>query len=318
LPAAGFATNHNSRRFGIGADGGYSQDQLLFAGELEPKTKDRAGGHGAVYSYGYPTKDERLLIGGMASAAQQAGYFLGPTWADTGLQVEALDLWSALIYADYEPKDWFSVEYDMHQQSVGLYRVGVIESGDGGGPDLVEPNFLDNRARAGIRPFDRGWLRGEGRLRSRPVTADGNRNETRLGASAEVDNFGVKGPFLKGKVFRDFITAPVGEEQADRLFWTAGGGYEDQTIDIEVGGSFLERATDPVSGRLVDPSDPRAPTSSGDLSPFLLEAQEVAYLRAFVNRRNAFSGLDFEYNLHDGEFRVFFQIGAITSAGWGS
>ena len=53
-----------------------------------------------------------------------------------------------------------------------------------------------------------------------------------------------------------------------------------------------------------------------DLSPFVLEAQQVAFVRALWSGRTVFAGADVERSLRDAEWRVFVQIGAVGEVRW--
>ena len=97
---------------------------------------------------------------------------------------------SAATSDGFAPRQFLRLARDNGYDAV--YRAGTVhlsnetESGITSIADVVEPNHLDNRVRAGVRPLDRGWLKGEGRYRTRPMTREESRNETRLGGAVEM------------------------------------------------------------------------------------------------------------------------------------
>ncbi len=81
--------------------------------------------------------------------------------------------------------------------------------------------------------------------------------------------------------------------------------------------SFIERTAGPLSGRVFNHDDPMQPTRPVDLSPFVLEAERIAFVRAFWGTDAFFAGLDAEQNLLDRrEQRFFLQIGGRMEATW--
>lgn len=309
LPAGGAAVRWTGASGYAEALAAWAQDEILVSpASDDPAFRETLGGaHGAVHASLWPADDWR--VGGRLVVAQQASYVLGPTWAGAEIAVEAADLWSGLAWAQWEPRGDLELAYDLHGQRAGVFRAGW-RTGEGDlDPALVEPGFVDNRVRAGWRPGDLGWLRTDLRWRARP-----ERHELRYGVSADADALPVPGLTARGGVFLDSLVGdPAFARPVDRLFWRAAVGYRDASLDVEVGASFVERAANPVSGRLDHPVDP---TRTGDLSPFVLEAQDIAFVRAFYTARRWYGGVDLEHGFAPGEFRVMLQAGVLEELRW--
>ena len=124
------------------------------------------------------------------------------------------------------------------------------------------------------------------------------------------------GPFVAGRVYVDDILMDrTGDDLAavDRLLWSGSGGYRKGGFELEAGASFIDRKAAPVSGL---PSSAGQPNTSDDFAPFVLEAENLVFLRSFVASRRWFGGADLEVNALDPEIRAFLQIGLLTEARW--
>jgi hypothetical protein len=109
-----------------------------------------------------------------------------------------------------------------------------------------------------------------------------------------------------------------GELPADSSFWYASLGWRGKGFDVALGASDVERVNQPLSGRIyVPPGYEGGAATPVDLSPFVLQAQRIAYARVFYAMNLFFAGIDFEQNLVDGaERRVFLQLGARLDKEW--
>ena len=81
--------------------------------------------------------------------------------------------------------------------------------------------------------------------------------------------------------------------------------------DANAGLSSFERSAAPVSSRRADAS------STEDLSPFVLQAQRIASVRAqYTHDDSWYGGVDYEHSLDDREFRVLVRLGAFMEVDW--
>lgn len=297
LPAFGASVSRTTQRLQLIGLGGWSQDRVILLGAEEPEN-DVGAGHAMATVSALPVDDFRF--GGQAAFHQQITYLLGPTWSDLGIEVTAMDLWRGLIWADWEARDWLNLAVDVHHQELGAFGTGSIDSNDVL-VELQDPRFTDLRGEADVGLWKRGWIRPLGRYRIRH-----DRQELRFGSAFEVNDFGVAGPFVAGKLFFDEVSGAI----PDRLIWSASGGYERGDIEVEAGASFIEREAAPFGSRRLDGE------SAEDLNPFVLEAQQLAFVRGFYSADRWFAGIDLERSLKDPEVRVFVQVGALGEVRW--
>ena len=100
----------------------------------------------------------------------------------------------------------------------------------------------------------------------------------------------------------------------DRREWRWGTALElddlGQRVRVDGGASFIERDAAPFGSRRVNG------TAGEDLSPFVLEAQQLAFVRGFYSAERWFAGLDLERSLRDPEVRIFVQVGVLGEVGW--
>lgn len=311
LPAVGGSAGYTVERGSFELRGAWARDQIRLGTLGSPYTVslDGADEYGAFNGQArtWLRPSDTLLFGAAGTLAQRATYVLGPVDVDPVIEVQALDLFQALGWASFRPSDAVRVEADVLRQSATLSAAEVDTDPPGDIPTLVDPTFTDLRVRAALRPADLGWIRPDVRLRLRDA-----RTELRYGTGLEADRLGVPGLFVRGRVFVDDILASAPDDlgAVDRLLWSASGGYSKGALELEAGASFVDRALAPVSARSL------SATESDDLSPFVLEAQNVLFGRAFWTNRRFFGGADVEVSVEDPEVRGFLQLGVLTEARW--
>ncbi len=188
--------------------------------------------------------------------------------------------------------------------------------------------LVDDRLTLGAGRFVAPGAASPGGARSRPGLARrrcpsaGSRRPHRAAVRrpADIDDLGIEGLFTRAMLQIDDVFADDGAQDVgavDRLLWRASAGYSRGGIDLEAGASFIDRASGPVTGRSVSPVDPGVPGSSTDLSPFVLQAQNIVFARAFASSRQWFIGGDLEANVEDvPEIRAFLQVGALMESRW--
>ncbi|MCB9684245.1 MAG: hypothetical protein H6738_00160 [Alphaproteobacteria bacterium] len=246
--------------------------------------------------------DDALVLGARGTISQGASWLIAPTASSPELVVTSVDLYQALGFARYRISDDARVDLDVISQ-VTAVPISLDE--------LQDPSFTDVRGRFAGRLLDAAWLRPDVRLRLRQ-----DRTELRTGLAADIDHLVVPGPFVRARAwFDDILMDRTGDDVAavDRLLWSASAGWSRGGLDLEAGASFVDRAAGPVSGRSP------ALTTSQDLSPFVLEAQNIVFLRSFVATSSRwFGGADLEANVQSGspEVRAFVQVGLLGDASW--
>lgn len=305
LPAVGGTAAWTADAGQIELRGAWARDRVVLGTQAFPYTDDYAALNGQVRGWVRPVP--ALTLGAAGTLAERATYTLAPLGLDPVLQVQALDLFQALGWASLRPSDDVRIDADALHQAATLSAAEVDADPPGEVPTFVDPTFTDVRARGAVRTADLAWLRPDVRLRLRDA-----RTELRYGAGVDLDRLGIPGPFVRGRLFVDDILASAPDDvgAVDRLLWSASGGYSRGAIEVEAGASFVDRALAPVSARSL------GATVSEDLSPFVLEAQNVVFGRAFWTNRRFFGGADVEVSVHDPEIRGFVQLGVLTEAGW--
>jgi len=147
-----------------------------------------------------------------------------------------------------------------------------------------------------------------------------DRTELRVGARLDVNDLAVPGLYVTAQgAFDDIAGEAVAKQDVgsrDRTFGSAALGFRDFGLDAKLGGSYVERAASPVSGRRVDPANPGLPNTSDDLQPFTLEADPILFARVFYSGKRWFAGGDFEKHLTEPEVRALLQVGILTEVGW--
>lgn len=310
LPAAGGSVTLTMVRVQAELAVSFSRDEV----PLLERTTTRA--HDAVSAYARVTaRPFDWLVGGAEVAtAQRASYVLGPTWSSVELTARTVDLFYAVAFLELRPFKSLRLAYDFHFQQAGLFREGLrLDAND---PQLtavgVTPQFIDNRLRVRWRPLGLGWLGPEARLRVRP-----DWHEWRVGGSADLAPDWALGLCLRGGfTYEKLVQTGAALVPADRSYWTASLGWRGRGLDVAVGASNVQRSALPLSGRVYTPYDD-TPNMPVDLSPFVLEAQRIAFARVFYGSELWFAGLDFEQSLTDvRERRVFAQLGARLEKEW--
>jgi len=303
LPAAGLSLSRYRERLQIDALGVYARDQLVLpADSTQELTADYGASNGSVSVVGLPS--ESLVLGTRVSVAEQATYVFGPTWVDLDT-VSAFGLWSAIAFADWDLGDHVQLDYDFHRQAVGLLPEETRD-------EIIDPNWMDNRVSANLAPGDLGWIRAMFRHRHRAAW-----QEQRYTLQLDANKLGLPGLYARAKGSFDNITdSPLARERGlvDRLFWSTALGYRRGGFDTRAGASFYERTAAPVSSRRIDLANPA--TRSADLQPFVLQAQNIAFVRSFYSGKRWFTGLDIEKNLLDSEYRLLVQVGTLTEKMW--
>ena len=307
LPAAGASVRWASPRLRAEVAGAFSRDEALLSpgGEEVTEEFDSANVFADVT---YRPLDD-LFVGGLVSFVQRAGYVLGPGWTTATIETEALDLFQGLLFADYRPFRWLRASYDLQYQRAAVFRAGTQQ-------EVLTPDsavdFLDNRFEVSVRALEIGWVRAKGRYRVRD-----DRHELRLGGSVDVDDLYVDGLYLRAWLLHEDIEFDDESRDLDRFLWSALIGYRGHGLDAQAGARFLDRSSLPVSSRgFVLPGQGDLPGVGEDLAPFVLEAQSIAFVRAFYTRGPWFAGLDFEHSLKDAELRVLVQVGAFLEEAW--
>ena len=306
LPAAGASVRWTDRRLLVSVDGAYARDRVPLLNQGD-QSVDEDFDAVSLFAHAFARPLDPLSVGGGLAFTSRAAYVLGPTWSSVELDVTALDVYGASWFADYRPFRALRFAYRGQYQRAGVFSGGLA----GGAVELVDPNFFDHQLSAAWAPWALGWVRASARLRLRH-----ERREVRYGLRVEVDDLGVDGPFVEGRVFYDDLELEGDDRDLDRLLWYAAAGYRGFGFDARVGVSFVERTAAPVSGTTFDPRTPGQPTDSTELTPFVLGAQRVVFLRAFYTGPWWYGGVDLERAVSGGGLRLLAQLGALWGTSW--
>lgn len=287
----------------------FSRDEVPLLEGQAPKSFDALSAY--LRAMGRPF--DWLVLGGEVATAQRASYVLGPTWDDLTLTTRTVDLFYAIAFVELRPAKSLRIAYDFHFQQADLFRQGTVD--DTGTPANVAftPQFIDNRIRVKWSPFGLGWLGPEVRARVRP-----DWHEWRVGGFADLAPAWAKGFGLRGSyTFEKMVQTGALTPPSDRSYWSASVGWRWRGLDLALGASDVQRSNLPLSGRVYTPYDDSSPKAPVDLSPFVLAAQRIAFLRAFYGNEIFFAGVDFEQSLTDPrERRVYAQLGARLEEVW--
>jgi hypothetical protein len=306
LPVAGGGVRYVDRSFFAAIDGAFARDQVPLIVQRDAEVlEDHDSGSLVARASGRPL--DWILLGGALSFVERAAYVLGPTWSSARLDALAFNFYGASLYADVRPLEWLQLAYDGQFQRAAFFRSGTTDAAD----EIQDPNFFDNQLTVGVRPLEIGWARGSVRFRLR-----NDRREMRYGLSVEAHDLGIDGPYLGGHVFYEDVTFETAGPDLDRLLWKAFAGYRGFGLDASAGVSFLERMSGPLSGLAFDPRSPGAPSEPDDLSPLVLEARRIFFLRLFYAWTFVFAGGDLEVGLDDREILFFVQAGAVWGTSW--
>ena len=215
-------------------------------------------------------------------------------------------LFACLRFLELRPLKTVRIGYDFHFQNAQLFRDTALAG------ETFTPRFIDNRLRIKWRPFELGWVTPEARLRIRPEW-----REWRFGGALELACQWARGVYLRGTVmYEKMEQTGAAPAPPDRSYWSAAAGFRRGGLDLSAGASDVERSVLPLSGRVYTPYND-APLAPVDLSPFVLSAQRIAFVRVFYGSDVWFAGLDFEQNLTDARERRFFaQLGARLEKEW--
>ena len=306
LPAAGAAAALSFERAQAEVGASFARDQV----QLQPTDDPTQHTYDQLSAYARFTWRPCIgfASGGEIATAQRATYVLGPTWNDTTLRARTADVFYAYLFADLRLHPTLRVTYDFHFQNAALYRDEPHDEQE----IVFLPRFYDNRLRVRWRPFQLGWLGPDVRFRVRP-----DRNELRVGGRLDLAPPWAKGFTVRASYFYEamFSRSDAVQLPADRSYWSASVGWRGAGLDLALGVSNVQRSTLPLSTRYAPYDD--SPDRPVDLSPFMLEAQRLAFVRAFWGNDLFFGGLDFEQSLTDHrERRVFAQLGARLEKLW--
>jgi hypothetical protein len=318
LPSAGVSASYDDPMVFAEAAYAYSRDRALLPVGGASLENELTYHSSSIYARARARLLDELSAGGQIAFAQRASYVLGPTWTDISLSLQAVGFWNGVFYVDFRPLKELRFNYDLQSQRAEIDRTGLLAGApsDTGMrsliPAFVDPRFTDNQLRAAYRFLDVGWVRAMFRWRLRS-----DRHELRYGGSLDLDRIGVPGLLARGFVLRENVTLDNPGPDLDRTLWSASAGYKNFGLDVEAGVSFIERRAGPLSSRAASIRDPADPSRPVDLSPFVLEAQRIAFVRAFYGSGAWFTGLDAEQNLADSkEQRFFIQLGALVEGDW--
>jgi hypothetical protein len=317
LPAVGGAAAVGSERVQVDLKAAVAGDEVLLGTPDALVSEEYVGFSGSASAWGRPV--DALRFGAAGTVAQRATYVLAasssPAAVSSTVTIEAADLFQGLGWASWDASEEVRLDADVLRQQATIVAAAVEAEPPGDQQQLVDPTFTDLRVRGRVHVLDGGWVRPDVRLRLRGAPAPGEpnaRTELRYGGGLEIDRLPVDGLSARGDLrVEDILGASADNVGAvDRLLWTAAGGWRGDTVDLEAGASFTDRALAPVSARSLQA------TTSDDLSPFVLEAQNVVFARGFWTNRTWFAGGDLEVSVLDTEIRGFVQVGVMTEAEW--
>lgn len=304
LPAAGasFAWRHELVETSLHFN--YAEDEGVFLKASDELTLNYGGFNLMATVTSRPFS--WLLFGGQLSFVQQGNYVIGPTWSTVKVEAKLVDFTTGYAWVEWRPWKLLRFSYDVHHQRPGLVRSGTVTGEDPTlAPELVDPSFLDNRVRVSVSPFAIGWLSGGVRHRLRP-----DRHELRYFGELDVNHLIPLGVYGRAQLMYEDIIPTAGAADADRLLGVLLVGWQGFGFDASTGASYIERSAAPLSGRQADA------TSPADLSPFVLEAQRLVFVRGSYSAREWFVGVDLERNIDDNEYRAFAQVGGRLELSW--
>ena len=301
LPVVGTHLGYLVPAGGVELAANLAGDRFLLGTLEDPVEEDVLGG--SVLLRSHLNLGSAWRFGAQGSVANQATFAVGPNVGDLTLTVQALSLYQALGWGSFKPAPAFRVDATVLHQQVTL-------TADAESLPIVDPSFTDLRVRSVIGKPTLAFVRPDVRLRLRQA-----RTELRWGGAFEVHPPFLRGPYVLGRAWLEHVFQEPGA--LDRVLWQLGAGWERGILQAEAGIGVIDRAAGPVSARASDPLQSGVPLQSEDLSPFVLESQNVAFARAFVvGRHGWFVGADAEVNLLDAEVRAFVQLGLRGRASW--
>jgi hypothetical protein len=94
----------------------------------------------------------------------------------------------------------------------------------------------------------------------------------------------------------------------DRVLWSAGLSFARPWLDVRAGVQYTQGVG---SGLTFSQRTPTSPANeASQLFPYVLESNEIAFVRAFGQFWRMYAGADVEANLNFGQVRMLLQIGA--------
>ena len=277
-----------------------ASDQLVLGNPEDEVTQDVFGGSAQARVAVRPR--EQLTVGTSASVANRATFAIGPEAGDLVATVQAMSLYNARAWSQWRMSEVVRLDATVLHQQITLSADNEDEV------DLIDPSFTDLRVRVPIGTGDIGFIRPDQRVRFRR-----ERTEWRAGVAGELHPDVLRGVYAFANGYLEMLFAD--QTTLDRSRWQVGAGVERGPAMVEAGIGVVDRAAGPVGG-LASDLGRVTPTESEDLSPFVLEAQDIGFLRGFVTGRRWFAGADVEANLRDREIRAFLQIGYTGRTSW--
>jgi hypothetical protein len=314
LPAIGGTLSLAISDFDVEAGVAYAEDELVLFNGTQERTDDFGGVSG--YARVLWHLERELFVGVTLSFLEQAAYVIGPSWTELEVVSEALGFWSGSIFVQWYPLPELRLSADFHTQGAAAVRGGTRhEIGDAAFTASEDaPRFWETRARAGWQFLEGSRADAEVRLRRRTLWTELRyRAAVTFAARSVVEDIPVVSDlYAHGALIYDDL---FGAYDTDRLYFEAALGWRDGPFDVSAGVRMIERGP-PYSGRAFAPPGQDDSPAIEDLSPFVLEAQQIAFVRAFWSGTQWYGGIDFEQNLEDSEYRVFFQSGVFWEDRW--
>jgi hypothetical protein len=254
------------------------------------------------------------------SFLEQAAYVIGPSWTELEVIAAAFDFWSGALFVQWYPLPELHFGADLHHQAAGAVRGGTrhqIGEETFVAPEET-PRFWETRVRGGWKFLEGSRADAEVRVRGRSEWIE---MRYRAAITFAVRSVAPELPIVSNLyghgalIFDDVIGAEELAYDADRLFFEASTGYREGPFDVAIGVRMIEREP-PLSGRAFAPPGQEEDPAIEDLSPFVLEAQQIAFVRAFWSGTSWFGGIDVEQNLKDSEYRVLVQSGVFWEDRW--
>lgn len=182
-------------------------------------------------------------------------------------------------------------------------KVASLQNPTDNSAGVASGNFHDHLFKASVRTW-RG-LRFDARYRLR--FRDNDDIIHRVEGSVLGDNL-LAGLGLFVTVGADLYDRPAGSKPRDTVVYTGGLSFVKPWLDARAGVLY----TDAIgSGVVFSTHQPQAPGAgpTTELFPLVLDAQRIAYVRAFTSFKHVFAGLDVEVNFDGNQVRSLVQVG---------
>ena len=263
----------------------------------------------------YPHEKVFLSAGASVGSRYDIQFDAKNPYGATTLSVATLGAVDAYGIAEVRPWKRLRLSYTFSFERVRLFQSELLTLTAAGTPvQAVDGSFQDHTLR-GVALLWRG-LKGElsYRLRYRANTDIENHVIVRLRGD---DLWRGLGGF--GAIDIDFDTgiqngtnSPALEKVHNRVLYSAGLSYVRHApfeLDLRAGVLF----TDGVGSGLGFSQQLASNTSAHPtaLFPYVLEANRIAFVRAFASFWKAYAGLDLEENLDSAQLRMLAQVGAV-------